>query len=325
MPTDATRPDDRPAVSRGRRQAGSVALALGAGLGWASYYVFVLWGTPQTAPSAVLVYPFVVGGAAFAATAVVTGRGGAMARLFTEPGAWLRVALMLATQLSVLAATYLAGPVDAALLSLIGDVVVTPLIAATLFVGPRRSLGRAGFVAGLALSLVGGTVAIAGGHRLSGVAGAGWLAVAGAPLAVGLYFLLSGYANEGRPPVAVVGQSILGAAIGAVAIAPLIPGGWLGLVAIDPRTFGLAAVNGLVSFYVAPRLYFAAIRREGVVIPSVLMTSIPIFTLALAVGVLHEGAAWLALLGIPVAIVGSVITLRGPSGPDAERWQRVGR
>lgn len=299
-------------------------MALGAAFGWSTYYLFVLWDTPGTAPSAILLYPFLFGAAAYTAWAFAQGNGRAVATVWRASGAYLRAGLMLAMQLSVLAATYLAGPVDASLLSLIGDVVATPLIAAALFAGPRSSLGRPLFVAGLILSLAGGTLAIVGGQRVGAIHGFGWLAVIVAPLAVAFYFLLAARASDEAPPAAVVGQSLLGATIGVLIVAPLLPGGWEGIARVGALPLALLAVNGLVSFFVAPALYFLSIRREGIGVPPMLMTAIPIFTLVLSVGVLKEHLPELALAGIPIAVVGALATLRSVvSAPTAQdRWAR---
>ncbi|MGP8078543.1 MAG: EamA family transporter [Thermoplasmata archaeon] len=232
---------------------------------------------------------------------------------------------MLGMQVSILAATYLTGPVDASLLSLIGDVVATPIIAAALFAGPRSALGRPLVIAGLLLSLAGGTLAIVAGRRVASVHGLGWLAVAAAPIAVGLYFLLAARASESAPTSAVVGQSLLGAALGALLIAPLVPGGWAGLVRIGPEPFALLVGNGLVSFFVAPALYFLSIRREGIVVPPMLMTAIPIFTLVLSVEVLGQTVPWLGLLGIPIAVGGALVVLRSlvEAPGSSDRWARA--
>ena len=101
-----------PAMGRGR--AASVGMALGAAFGWSTYYLFVLWDTPGTAPSAILLYPFLFGAAAYTAWAFAQGNGRAIATVWRASGAYLRAGLMLAMQLSVLAATYLAGPVGRA-------------------------------------------------------------------------------------------------------------------------------------------------------------------------------------------------------------------
>ncbi|MFY9717552.1 MAG: DMT family transporter [Thermoplasmata archaeon] len=313
-------------ASRSSQQV-SVGIALAAAFGWSTYYLFVLWDTPGTAPSAILLYPFAFGGAAYVIWAVVAGHGRAFAGLWRTPGAYVRTALMLGMQLSILAATYLTGPVDASLLSLIGDVVATPLIAAAFFAGPRSALRRPLLVVGLALSLAGGSLAIVGGRRVADVHGAGWVAVLAAPIAVALYFILSARASDTVASSAVVGQTIVGAALGAIVMAPLLPGGTAGLVHIGSLPLALLAVNGLVSFFLAPALYFLALQREGIVVPPMLMTAIPIFTLVLSVEVLGERTPWLGLVGIPVAVVGAVLTLRmvTPGGPSTDRWAPTDR
>jgi drug/metabolite transporter (DMT)-like permease len=232
---------------------------------------------------------------------------------------------MIVIQLSILATTFLAGAVDASLLSLLGDVVATPLIAALLFVGPRQDLARPVFVVGLVLSLVGGSLAIVGGHHFAAVPPIGWLAGALMPVAIGLYFILSARASEGAPASAVVGQSIVGAALGMVLLSPWVPGGWPGLLHLTPTTLALVAGNGVVSFFLAPVLYFWAIAREGIVVPAMLMTGIPIFTLILTVGVLGEAAPGIAVLGIPVAVVGAVVSLRTVGRSADDRWAPAGR
>jgi len=301
-----------------------VAAALAAAFGWATYYLFVLWNTPGTSPSAILFYPFAFGGAAYVAWAVAGGHGRLLAGLWRTPGAYLRTGLLIGAQLSILAATYLTGPVDASLLSLAGDVVVTPIFAALLFAGPRSTVRRPAVVAGLVLSLVGGTIAIVAGRRLAGVHGVAWAAVIVVPVAVGLYFLLSARAADGVPASAVVGQTIVGAAAGGLLVAPLLPGGWPGIAAVAPVALGLLAANGLISFFLSYALYFFALGRAGVVVPPMLMTAIPIFTLALSVLVLGERFPLLALAGIPIAVAGSVLAL-GASGPvSAEGWARPG-
>jgi len=302
-------------------------MAVAAAFGWATYYVFVLWGTPGTAPSAILVYPFAFGGAGFVVLSLLAGHGRALAAEWSHPEAYLRCGLMLGMQLSVLACTYLAGPVDTSLLSLIGDVVVTPILAAALFAVPRDALRRVPVIAGLVLSLGGGTLTIVGGHRIAGVHGLGWVAVLACPFVVAIYFPLAARASESAPMPAVVGQSMLGAALGALLLTPALPGGTHGLLAIGPTGLALVAANGFVSFFVAPVLYFLAIRREGIVLPPLLMTAIPIFTLLLSTEVLHESVPWLGLVGIPIAVGGAVLAMRATAAdpPPEGRWSRPAR
>ncbi|MGD0250030.1 MAG: DMT family transporter [Thermoplasmata archaeon] len=318
MPTVGNSP--APEVVTGRSRGIAVFFSLLAALGWASYYIFVLRISPGTSPSAILVYPFLVGGAAYAGWTVLEGHGKVFARLWSDPSAYLRTGLLVTMQFSVLAATYLTGPVDASLLSLIGDVVATPLVVAFILGQHRAQIRSRLFAVGLVLSLAGGTMAIVGGRSLTEVHSWGWLAVPAVPLSVAFYFLLTARANERAPPSAVVGQSMLAAGAISLLLAPLVPGGWGGIAAVTPGPFLVLVVTGLTSFFLAPALYFVALRRVGLVIPPMLMTGIPVFTLLLSAVVLGLGLPVIAILGIPVAVVGALLTLRaeraeGPTGP----------
>jgi len=287
---------------------------------WATYYLFVLWVTPGTAPSAILAYPFLVGGVAYAGWAIAQGHTRVFLALWRDPMAYVRVSLLFGMQVSVLAATYLTGPVDASLLSLIGDVVLTPIVVALLIAGYRSHIATPLFAVGIIVSLAGGTMAIVGGQSLSAVHGWGWLAVPGVTLTVALYFLLTARANRTMPASAVVGQSMLAAGVLILIVAPVFPGGWAGLVTVAPVPLFLLALCGLTSFFFAPALYFLALNRVGFVIPPMLMTAIPVFTLLLSAGVLGIALPLIGVLGIPVAVAGAVLALRGestfpPDGP----------
>ena len=302
----------------------AVGLALGAALLWATYYLFVLWASPAAAPSAVLVYPFVVGGIAYAGYAVGTGHARAFLALWASPAAYGRIGLLVAMQVGVLTATYLAGPVDASLLSLIGDVVITPVIVAYLLGIGRAHVHTALFAVGLVLSLVGGSLTIVAGGRLTTVTGWAWLAVVAVPFAVAFYFLLTARENERTAPSAVVAQSMLGAAAVTALLAPLLPGGLGGLVRVPAVPLALLALTGITSFFVAPVLYFVAIGRAGLVVPPMLMTAIPVFTLLLSAGILGIALPLLGVLGIPVAVAGALLALRGESAEDGPAVRAAG-
>ena len=293
----------------------AVAFSLVAAFCWATYYVFVLWATPGATPSAILVYPFIFGGIGYTLWAVARRQGRAFLGEWRSPSAYLRVSLLVGMQVGVLAATYLTGPVDAALLSLIGDVVVTPIIVATILGIHREHIATPLFAAGLVLSVIGGSLAIAGGRRLEAIPPLGWLVVPAVPVLVAVFFLLTARANERVPANAVLAQSMLGAAVGMVLLAPLLPGGWGGLVRVPPVPLALLAACGVSSFFLADALYFEAIARVGLAIPPMLMTGIPVFTLLLSATLLGIGLPLLGLLGIPIAVVGALLTLSG--GPRA--------
>jgi drug/metabolite transporter (DMT)-like permease len=292
-----------------RNRLVAAALAVLAALLWATYYLFVLAVSPSSRPSAVLLYPFVSGGAAYALWAGLNGHARSLGRLFADPRAYLRVLLLVGMQLSVLAATYATGPVDASLLSLLGDVVVTPLLVAALVSAHRPELRAPAFVTGLVLSVVGGTLTIAGGQSLGAIHDFGWLVVLAVPVTVALYFVLSARAGAEAPLSAVVAQSMLGAAAGTFVISPLVPGGVHGLLAVGPAALALLLLNGLLSFFLAPVCYFRSIEKAGLVFPPMLMTGIPVFTLLLSATVLGIAPAPLAVLGVPVAALGGIVAL----------------
>jgi len=302
-------------TSLARRRA--VVLSLLAAFLWALYYPFVLGAKPGASPSATIVFPFVFGGAAYAAYVAVRGYGAVFLRLWKDASAWLRTGFLIGMQLSVLAATYLAGPVDSSLLSLIGDVVLTPVIVALLWASHRGNIGTGWFTVGCVLSLVGGGLTIVGGQSLGRVQGLGWLVVPTVPFAVAIFFLLSAQENERTPPLAVVGQSVAAAALLSLVVSPAIPGGASTLATATPEALVLLALCGVTSFFLAPLFYFRAITEAGLVIPPMMMTGIPVFTLLLSAFVLHLGLPLLAVLGIPVCVVGALVTLRAESAPVA--------
>jgi drug/metabolite transporter (DMT)-like permease len=308
------------AVPRGYLIA-AVGLPLFAALLWASYYIFVLGISPGTRPSAIFAYPFLFGGFAYAVWSYREGHGRAFLQLWRQPGSWVRVALLLAMQLSVLASTYLAGPVDTSLLSLIGDVVLTPIIVAIWFLAYRGRFESPVLWVGMALCLVGGGLAIAGGHGLSALSGGGYVVLVTIPVAVALFFLACARENERSPPSAVVGQAMLAAGVVGLVISPLLPGGAAGLVVRDPIALLVLAATGVTSFFLAPALYFESIRRAGLVVPPMMMTGIPVFAALLSWGILGIAIPWIGALGIPVAVAGAILALRGEtsqaSGPVA--------
>lgn len=296
----------------GRRQDSrnhAAALSVLAALFAATYYIFVLSISPQTLPSAILVYPTLIGGVAFVLWSASAGEARALLAVWRDPFAYLRVAALVSYQLTNLAATYLTGPVDASLLSLVGDVIATPLLGALLLQSSRPQIRSAWFLGGLALSVAGGTLTILGGHSLSAIPLAGWIVVPAIPVSVAAYVILTARANEQAPPSAVVGQSMLGTGLVTLALVPVIPGAFPGLAPPSPEAFAILVAIGLTAFFAVPLLYFASIRLVGPGLPAVLQVAIPVFTLILSWFVLHLPLPLLAVLGIPVAVVGGILTL----------------
>lgn len=295
-----------------------MGLPLAAALLWAAYYIFVLAISPGTPPSAVFVYPFLVGGVAYTAWCLAEGQGDALVHQWLQPAAYGRVALLLGMQLTVLASTYLAGPVDTSLLSLIGDVVLTPIIVALWFVAYRGRFDSPILWVGMSLCLIGGGLAIVGNHGLSALHGWGSVVVVAIPFLVATYFLACARENERSPPSAVVGQSMLAAGLVGLAVAPWLPGGVSGLVVVAPFPILILIATGVTSFFLAPALYFESIRRAGLVVPPMMMTGIPVFAALLSWGILGIAIPFIGIVGIPIAVGGALLALRGEtSGGDA--------
>jgi drug/metabolite transporter (DMT)-like permease len=223
-------------------------------------------------------------------------------------------------QLSVLAATLSAGAVDTALLSLVGDVVLTPILLILLF---REGVERARsvvFILGLVLSTAGASLTIVGGGSAQPLTGWAWLVAPAVPFTVAVYFLASARASRKVPMTAVVGHATVGAGLVGLVIAPLLPGGAPGLILHSPADVAVVVSLGLTSFFLAPLLYFRAIELAGLLLPALLMATIPVFTLLLSLGLLGVIPPWLAILGVPIAVLGAIFALQGSHTPWAPEY-----
>ncbi len=303
--------------SSGRPRA-AAALAVTAAFIWATYYIFVL--SVGSSPPAILTWPFLAAGLLFAGVAAYSGHLREFVALFRSPMSYVRSALLMGMQISVLASTYVAGPVDTSLLSLVGDAALTPVLLIAIY---REGADRARspfFLGGLALSIAGATLTILGGREAESIHGFGWLVAPSVPLTVGLYFLLSARASLTVPSNAVVGQSMLVAVVGTLLISPFLPGGVAGLEVGSLRDGLLLVGLGLTSFCLANVFYFKSIELAGIFLPALLMATIPVFTLIVAVTVLGQTSTWLALSGIPIAVGGGLIALRGSHAAWTPRY-----
>jgi drug/metabolite transporter (DMT)-like permease len=286
---------------------------------WATYYSFVLEASPPVAASALLPYPFLFGGAAYVGWAFRSGHGRVVLRLLRDPRAWLRIALLIGMQLSILAATFLAGPVDTALLSLVGDVVFTPFLVMWIYRDGRERARSPFFLSGVLLSLAGASLTIVAGGGAGPIRGLAILLAPAVIVTVAFYFLLSAREGIDLPTSAVVGESIFVGGVVSLAISGALPGGFAGLVIVAPVSWLLVIGLGVTSFFAAPALYFAAVQRSGVILPIMLMALIPAFTLGFSVEILHTTPPFLGLVGIPVAVLGGFLALQGTHTPWATK------
>jgi drug/metabolite transporter (DMT)-like permease len=302
-----------------RRRSLAVVLSLVAAFLWAAYYAFVLGLSPGIPPSGLLIWPFAFGGLGYLGWVVVGKHGAAFRGLFRSPAAWGRVALLLILQLSVLAETFLAGAVDTSLLSLLGDVVITPfLVMAALNEGRHRARDP-WFLGGVIAATLGATLTIVASGTVRPLTDAAAAVAVVVPFVVAVYFLSAAQENRRLPTSAVIAHATLFAALTGLLVLPFVPGGLAGLGIPSVKAAVLLAALGLTSFFVAPALYFRAIEEAGIVLPAVLMSSIPVFTLFLAAALFHQVPPLLALLGIPLAVVGAVAALQGAHPP----WTRT--
>jgi len=293
------------------KPAAAGILALVASLLWASYYLFVLYLDPRMGPAGLLTYPFLFGGLGYFVLTVGEGHGRLLLQLWRDPSAYLRMGLLYGMQVGVLASTYTAGAVDTSLLSLLGDVTLTPILVMLLLHQATDRARSPVFWTGVVLSTGGAALTILGGQSAPALQGAAWLVAPLVPLAVAFYFLLTAQANVRLPGSAVVAHATLGAAVLGALTSPWLPGGATGLGIANPTDLVLVAGLGVTSFFLGPYLYFRAIEWAGLLLPALLMATIPVFTLFLALAAFHTAPVLLGLLGIPVAVLGAALALRG--------------
>lgn len=291
--------------------------ALFAALLWASYYIIVLLAAPFVAPSAVFAYPFIIGGVTYLAYIAYRREGAAFWASWRDPWSWVRTGFVLGMQVTVLASTYLTGAVDTAIFALIGDVVVSPLLVVFLLGERRDRLNSLPFPLGLTLAMLGATLTIVGGESLARVSGWGLVLAPLVPLMVAGFFMSAAHDSRSRPASVVVGNSMVAAGIVGVAIAPLVPGGFAGLSVTGIYPWTLLILLGLTSFFLADVHFFWAIGKVGPLAPTTLMAAIPAFTLALQIVFLREAPSDLSLVGIPIAVLGAVLSLQGTHKPWA--------
>ncbi|HEV2429672.1 MAG TPA: DMT family transporter [Thermoplasmata archaeon] len=297
------------------RLVGASLLALGAAFLWASYYPLVLKYAAGATPIEVLAWPFVVGGAAFVGLATFQGHGSAVGALYRDRGAWVRLGLLLGMQAAVLASTYLAGAVDTSLLSLLGDVVATPILLVLIFSEGAGRIRSPSFLTGIVVCTAGAVLTIAAGGAIRPLTAVSLPIGVLVPVVIGLYFLLMARASRSVPLAAVVGQVTVTAGL-LLLIAGLADPAATGSLIPDGAgpAIALAAI-GLTSFFLGPALYFLAIERAGLVLPAVLMATIPVFTLLLSWLLLGAVPPVLGLAGIPIAVGGALWALRGEHAP----------
>ncbi len=310
-------------MTAGRRARWVAAsFALGAAFIWSTYYFFVLALSPGTAPSALVPYPFLAGGAAYLAWAIRQGHGRVVLELLGDVRAWFRIAMLLVIQLSSLAFTLLAGAVNTSLAVLVGDVALTPLLVMWIYREGRERARSPYFVGGALLSGFGAALTIVAGGSAGQLKGLAFFVGPVVPVSLAIYFVLTAREGIRRPSSAVVGQSTFVAGLVGLPLAGIVPGGFSGLLVTSPTAILLVVGFGLTSFFAGTALYFLAVERAGLVLPSVLQALIPVFTLGLSAILLAVVPSPLGLAGIPVAVAGGLLALQGTHVPWTPRYAR---
>ncbi len=295
-----------------RKMVGAIAASVSAAFLWATYYLFVLL-LPGVGDVVVTVVPFAAGGTCFL---LLLAAQGSPPREWTvgwlTPGTLLRAGLLLFLQLDVVLATRSAGAVDTSLATLLGDVVVTPLLVAlSLGTGSERLRWRT-FQGGLALSSAGAVIAIVGGRTLGGLGPGPVLLLLPLPFLVAGYFVVVARAQETEPMPRLVSQATLTAAAMGVLLLPFFPLGGTSPGVSPVEAALLLVALGVTSFFLAPWAYFAAAARLTLVVPAVLQALIPVFTLLLVVLFALAPTSEFAWVGVPIAFAGSVLAVWDP-------------
>lgn len=293
---------------------GGVLASVGAAFLWATYYVFLLL-LPKVSPLFLTLLPFLVGALGFFALLAFQGSPVRdWSKGWAHWGTLFRGGLLLALQVDVVLATRTTGAVDTALATLLGDVLVTPLlVSANLGSGAHRLRWRS-FQAGIGLSTAGAVLAIVGGGAVSGLRPEGMLLLLPLPVFVGVYFASVARRAEKEPMPRLVAQASATAALLGLPVGFLLGGAWFSASGLTAGSLGVLAVMGLTSFFVAPWAYFYAASRLSLVVPAVLQALIPVFTLLLVLAFALGPVGPYAWVGVPLAFAGGVLAVWEPPG-----------
>ncbi len=302
------------------RRLASLAGGLAAFL-WASYYILLVL-LPRVPYTEIIVVPFLVAGAAFLLWHPGRTPGQGRALLLRQIASWQGLALggmFLVLQVDVVFATRLAGAVDASLVTLLADVVATPLLVFALYRQDGDRLRSWPFWLGVLIAAAGATGTIVGAGSSEPLTRMGVLALLPLPFLVAVFFVWLDRVSRRIPTGDVLGAAALvAAAVGALGGSLLFGWAWVA-TPLGPLDAFTLVVMGLTSFYLAPWAYFWAAQKTTIVIPAVLQALIPVFTLVLVAAlapILGTTVPWVAWLGIPLAFFGSALAVMEPKKPQ---------
>jgi drug/metabolite transporter (DMT)-like permease len=220
--------------------------------------------------------------------------------------------LWLIVQALIVLGTRFTGAIDTSILILSSDVLGTPLIFYGLMRGGGGRFRRLGFWAGVVIIGAGALLTILGGGTPEPLSLLTILL--GAPLFFGNSFLVISIDRTGRTValadlmaaamILMCGIGLLGAAL--LLRSPDLLGSW------DPRYILVLAVMGILNFSVAPLAFFWAAQRITLIVPSVLQSAIPVFTLIFILVLGLQPVTVLAVVGVPIAFLGAAIAALTP-------------
>lgn len=284
---------------------------------WGAYYILLLF-LPRVPTAEVVVLPFLVAGLSFLLwhPGRAPGHGpGTMLRLLVSWQGLALGAIYVVLQVDVVEATRLAGAVDTSLVTLLADVVATPLLVFALYRQDVDRLRSPLFWTGVGVATAGATWTIVGGGSTEPLTQLGALSLLPLPFLVAVLFVWVNQAARKVPAGDVLGAAVLLAGVMGALVSFLLYGASWVLTPITPVDGLLLLVMGITSFYLAPWAYFWAAQKTTILLPAVLQALIPVFTLILVAALasyLGMTVGWVAWLGVPLAFFGSALAVLEP-------------
>lgn len=325
MPSGSGSPLERALLRpRVQRANARVEAGLAGGLAaflWASYYVFVL-ALPVGEDGLLIDLPFLFAGLLFLVAYPGRRPGGALGVLrtcATWPGI-VRGGIFALVQLDVVLATRWAGAVDASLVTLLADVVATPLLVLAVVHEDAGKVRSKVFWLGVLLASSGAAATILGNGQAVPLSLPALLSLVPLPFLIAVYFVWVNQASKRAPAGEVLGAaSLMAFVVGSLGGVLVFGPAW---ATYSPVTFDqvvIMVVVGLTSFYLGPFAYFWAAGRTTIVLPAVLQALIPVFTLMMIALLALQRFSWVAWIGVPLAFLGSVVAVAEPRWPGRRR------
>jgi drug/metabolite transporter (DMT)-like permease len=291
----------------------AVSLSLLASVLWAAYFPLVLYFSPDQY-GVLLAMPFLFGGLPFFALTLIGSRKAARKSLglMKTPPVILCAALLVALQLDVIISTKWAGAVPTSLFTLLGDIAAIPIMNFAFFGEGGARLRYPLFGSGVVVAGAGAAIVVLGGSTSHLGLSWDWLMTLPLPFLVGGYFLGVARMTRDEPIDCMVSSVTLLAFLMSLVGGVIVLGTGPFSGPFTTSEYGLLALIGLTTFFVAPWAFFDSSRRLTVVIPAVINATIPIFTTFFVVWLFNWPLTTAIYVGIPLAFVGGALALCEP-------------